>query len=263
MLTEATIKFITDESAQFIMIASRFSSTFSALAYFRRDFVPVRITIFLSFILTLFVFMYVNPTETTESLSTATAFTNLVIQVFLGFITAFIINIFIEVFLALGQIISVQSGLGFVNLYVPKVGSITPLSQFFFLASATIFFELNGHLVLVKLLVDSFRNHLLHVAELDMNFMKELMLFTKVIFTGSFMLSLAIVISLLVVNITLAVMTKFSPQLNIFSIGITISLITSFFVLYLCFDAMMENGGVLFNDVFVFLKHSIGGLIKS
>lgn len=252
MITPAFLQLLGDHAFVFFILFARFVATFSSISFFRREFVSPRIIIVMSMAFSLFVVMYAVLGNTMPAIPSSALFINLALQLLLGFLTGFILNLFVDVFLGIGQIISIQSGLGFVNLYIPRVGSITPLSQFFFITAAVIFFELNGHLIVIKLVIESCKTHLLGVAHIDRDVLEQIMMFTRIIFSGALMLSLAIVIALLVSNITLAIMTKFSPQLNIFSIGITISLITGFFMVYLCFDAILENGRILLNDIIYF-----------
>jgi flagellar biosynthesis protein FliR len=262
MINQETIKVISEQSLLFLIIMSRLTTTFATLSFFKRELVPIKITLLLCIVLTLFLLTYGALKPNAFALTSANIFLTLIIQLALGFVTGFIINMFIDVFLALGQVISVQSGLGFVNLFIPRVGTITPLSHFFFITSALIFFELNGHLVLIKMIIDSYQVDLLEIRHVNMELVREVMFFTKIIFCGSLMLSLPVLIALLISNITIAIMTKFSPQLNIFSIGINISLITCFFVVYICFDAILENGKILLNDIMSFNAEVVTNLFK-
>lgn len=262
MITLNSLQSIHDQTVLFLITMSRFSATFATLSFFRKEFIPLKISILLSFALTLFLVIYGVLDKNSIPVKLDAIYLNLVIQLFLGFISGFVINIFIDIFLALGQIISVQSGLGFVNFYVPKVGTITPLSQVFFITAALIFFELNGHLLLVKMIVDSYRFNALGVTRIDMELVQKIILFTKVIFSGALMLSISVLIALLISNITLAIMTKFSPQLNVFSIGINLSLIICFFIVYICFDVILQNGRILLNDIMSFTNLVMKGLFR-
>ncbi len=226
--------------------------TFTTLTIFRKEMVPANISIMLSVVLALFVLLSGRVDAINLNVSTPTLIASLMAQLFLGFIMGFIINLFIEIFLALGQIVSIQAGLGFVSLFVPRVGTITPLSNFFIILATVLFLELNGHLVLIKMMIDSFQINFVRIDEINPSELNNILLFSKIIFTGSLMLSLSVIIALLISNITIAVLTKFAQQLNIFSIGINISLIVCFFMVYISFDAILENGAILLNDVLDF-----------
>lgn len=78
--------------------------------------------------------------------------------------------------------------------------------------------------------------------------------YTSILFKGIVMLSLSVIFALLLTNFTLALLTKFAPQLNLFSIGINISLLLCLLILYLGFDILVENGSVLCNELLFFIK---------
>lgn len=262
MINLDSLQLINNQVVLFMITLSRFMATFATVSFFRKEFIPIKITILLSAVLTLFLVTYGVLDKNIIPVAYDAIYLNLGMQLFLGFITGFIINIFVDIFLSLGQIISVQSGLGFVNFFVPKVGTITPLSQVFFITAALIFFELNGHLLLIKMIVDSYKLQLLGVTQLDMDVVRKIIMFTKTIFSGALMLSISVLIALLISNITLAIMTKFSPQLNVFSIGINISLIICFFIVYICFDVILQNGKILLNDIMSFANQVMKGIFK-
>lgn len=257
MIAQRVLPLLSEQFILFLIIMSRLITTFSTLAFFRREMLPTKVMLLFCMVLTGFLMTYGVLGEPPTTLSLGDMFLSILMQLFLGLLTGFIINLYVDIFIALGQIISVQSGLGFVNLFIPKVGTITPLSQFFFIMASLIFFELNGHLLLIKMMIDSCRLHLFVIDHVTMDVLREVMVFTKILFGGSLMLSLSILIALLVSNITIATMTKFSPQLNVFSIGINLSLIVCFFMVYLCFDAILDNGKILLNDSLLFVNHVI------
>ena len=249
LITPHVVHVISEQFTAFTVIMARLSTTFTTLTVFRKEMVPAKMSIILSMVLALFVLLTGRIDGANLNMSYPLLISSLMAQLFLGFITGFIINLFIEVFLALGQIVSVQSGLGFVSLFVPKVGTITPLSNFFIIMATLLFFELNGHLVLIKMIIDSFQSDFISLDRINVSGLNQLLLFSKIIFSGSLMFSLSVTIALLVSNITIAVMTKFAQQLNIFAIGINISLIVCLFVVYISFDAILENGTILLNEV--------------
>ncbi len=254
MISTRFIQAVAEHLTIFTLVMARISSTLATLVIFRKEMVPARVAVILSVVLSVFVLVSGQVDSLKPELSSAQQVSCLFVQIFSGFVIGLVINLFIEVFLALGQIISIQSGLGFVNLFVPKVGMITPLSQFFIIVATLIFLGLNGHLMLIKMMIQSFTVNFAGLGQINLQALDKLLLFSKIIFSGSLMLSLSIIISLLGSNLTIAVITKFAQQLNIFAIGINISLIICFFVAYVSFDAILENGTILLNDCMGFAE---------
>jgi flagellar biosynthetic protein FliR len=256
MLVANFIQALGRELPVFFLVEARVAALFTSLFFLRKDYIPSRILLALSVVLSVFVMMtgQVRFEGLPADSFFLAALPELLTQIALGLVMGLVINLFAEIFLSLGQIVSMQAGLGFVNFYVPKIGSITPLTQFFVMSAIIIFFELNGHLVLMNLVINSFRVTTHQAGSVDVNVFKQVLVFAKIIFSGAFMLSLSITIAILLSNLTLAIMTKFSPQVNIFSIGINISLIVCYFATYLTYDVIVGQGRTLFNEVLAFLK---------
>ena len=236
----------------FVVIQARVSAFFAAAFFFRRELVPARIMLAVAFVISVYITMLLK-----NSASAAISYSILPLllqQIFLGFLSGIVINFFVEIFLGFGQVISMQAGLGMVQMYVPKLGSVTPLTNFFVLTATLIFFQLNGHLLAIKLIVNSFIFGDFHHTNLSFSSLKSVMDFSAIIFSGALMLSLSVVITILLTNFTIGVMSKFSPQINIFSVGINISLIICLFAVYVSYDLIVENGEVLLNDILEFLR---------
>lgn len=244
---------ISDDINLFLVIETRIASTFMVLFFLRRDWVPVRVLLGLSMVLSYFILNIIDLSLLQTINNLPKLIIGMVSQFVLGVITGIILNIFAEFFVGFGQIISMQSGLGFVNFYVPRVGNISPLTQFFILLAIVIFFELNGHLVLIKTIVQSFKVMPV-IPKFNGQILFKILSYSAVLFQGMVMLSLSVIFSIMLANITLAILTKFTPQLNIFSIGINISMLLCFFILYISFDFIVENGTILCNQLLSYVS---------
>lgn len=242
----------------FLIIQARIAALFASLFFLRKEFVPARILVGASVIIALFI---VSTGSLSHFVNTATPtpdllylFPQLLMQIALGLMTGIMINFFAEIFLGLGQLASMQAGLGFVNFYIPKVGTISPLTNFYVIMATIIFFELNGHLILIKMIVRSMQVIPNPAHLFSPELLKQILIYAKVIFSGSLMLALSLTIAILLSNFTLAFMTKFSPQLNVFSIGINISLLICYFAAYVSFDLIIEHGSTFLNDILDAIK---------
>lgn len=238
----------------FLLFETRVAATLAVIFFLRREWVPGKIMIAFSMVLGFYLLCSMNRLPVIAMDGSFRLIIAIANQCLLGVVTGLVINFLAEFFIGFGQMVSMQAGLAFVNFYVPKVGSITPLTQFFMLMSIMIFFELNGHLVVIQMIVDSIVAFPLVPSALDTQLFAKILNFSGILFKGIAMLSLSVIFAVMLSNITLAVLTKFSPQLNLFSIGINISLIICIFIIYISFDLIAENGSILFNELFVFVS---------
>jgi flagellar biosynthetic protein FliR len=154
-----------------------------------------------------------------------------------------------------GQIVSTQVGYSMVTLIDPKLGAITPLTLFYMYVAMLVFLQLNGHLLLIKLLIESFESMPLNHYFMPTSLLEDVLKYSQIIFSGAVFLSISIVVTIMITNITIAVMTRFAPQFNIFSIGINISLMIGLISLYVTFNLFVDYSVEYMNDGFNFVKH--------
>ena len=150
-------------------------------------------------------------------------------QVLIGMLMGFTIRILFSALETGGYAIGQTMGLGFAQMVDPANGVTVPVtSQFYTLLATLIFLSMNGHLVALSVVVDSFSTMPVDMLSLkDINIWSIINL-AKWIFTGAVMIALPVVGALLIVNIAFGVMMRAAPQLNIFSIGFPVSLMLGF-----------------------------------
>jgi len=235
------IPLIYDKLIVFIFVFTRISALFTTFVVFRRETVNARILLALSAILSIYVVLFYQNAPVYYDLFTAKALMQEVYQFFIGFLSGFILNIVFEVFTALGQIISTQIGLSLASVIDPGMGNITTLTQFYTFSVILIFLLLDGHLFIIKTIVDSFT--VLPIGQyLTLNHsMSSIIQYSGVIFSGALTLSIAIIIAILITNFALAIMTRFAPQFNLFSIGINLTLIFGLICVYVTFNLFINK----------------------
>lgn len=248
---------IYDKLIVFTIILSRIGATLGTFVIFKREMITSRMMISLSFILSCYVLLLVNPTEPVSSLYSIKSITNLMCQVLIGFTIGLILNILFEVFVSVGQVISGQVGLGMASMIDPRFGYITNLTHFYVITATIIFLSINGHLILMKLLVDSFKYIPVEYTLSTMQSYKHVLNFANVIFVDAILLSMTIIIVLMLTNISLAVMSKFAPQFNLFSIGINMQLIIGIFCIFITFTLFVDQSQQLIVDTLQFIKNFI------
>ena len=237
----------------FVLVFSRISAMLSIFVLFRREMVTARIVVSLSAMLSIYVVLLHSISTRNMDLFSISMVTQELFQVFIGLMAGIIVNIVFDVFVACGQVISTQIGLGFASMVDPRFGTISNLTHFFMIFTALIFFYMNGHLFIIKTIIDSF-----NVLPLFQNFVPKDMLsaimnYSSVIFSGGIILSISLVIAMLLSNVALAVMTKFAPQFNLFSIGINMTLILGLAFVYMTFPIIMSQAEKIIQDCFVHL----------
>ncbi len=133
-----------------------------------------------------------------------------------------------------GELIGLQMGLGFANFFDPTQGSNAPVvAQFMGLLAILFFLALNGHLLIISTLAQSFSVLPIGADLFGAQAAYRLVTWGGQIFESGLTLALPVVAALLIANLALGVLTRTAPQLNIFAVGFPITLMLGFFMLAL------------------------------
>lgn len=125
-----------------------------------------------------------------------------------------------------GQMIANGMGLGFASMVDPTTGMNAPvISQFYIIIVSLLFITFDGHLLLIRLLSDSFVTMPLSGYFLSTASLKELVSAGSYIFSWGMVMSLPIVTALLLANIALGLISRAAPTLNVFSIGFVVTIL--------------------------------------
>ena len=146
-------------------------------------------------------------------------------EMLIGLAMGFTIRIVFAAVELAGEISSLTMGLGFASFFDPATqGRSSAISQFLSLVATMAFLSVNGHLVLLSALVESFST--LPVSSLPVygGGFKQMADWGGKMFSTGVQLSLPIVAALLITNVALGILTRAAPQLNLFGIGFPITL---------------------------------------
>ena len=107
------------------------------------------------------------------------------------------------------------------------------LGQLYIILATLMFFAIDGHLVLIALLTESF--FLLPVGPTGLTRLGfgAVLDWSGTLFSGAVNIALPVIISLLVVNLAFGVMAKSAPQLNIFAVGFPVMILFGVFLVFL------------------------------
>jgi flagellar biosynthesis protein FliR len=130
-----------------------------------------------------------------------------------------------------GEFIGCRWALGFATFYDPMSSSQTPVvAEFLGLMGLMLFLSMNGHLMYVATLAQSF--HAIPVGSfISAGSWLNLAELGSKIFSFGLLISLPIIVALMITNLALAVLTRAAPQLNIFALGFPLTLFGGFFAL--------------------------------
>lgn len=180
-------------------------------------------------------------------------------QILIGLIIGFTVQLVFSAVITGGQIVAMQMGLGFSLMVDPQNGSQSPvLSQFYIVMVMLIYLAIDGHLVLVEVLAESFKTMPISAQGLIANDFLQVVRWGTNIFAGGMAIALPAIASLLVVNIAFGVMTRSAPQLNIFAIGFPITMMLGFTLVMVTLPNIAPQSTSLFSDVYHLIQTILG-----
>lgn len=172
-------------------------------------------------------------------------------QLLIGLAMGFSIRIIFSAVEIAGEIIGLTMGLGFATFFDPQSqGRSSAISQFLALMATMAFLAVDGHLVLVQILAESFVTLPISSNPIAAFGFKQVADWGGKIFSAGLQLSMPILAALLLVNIALGILTRAAPQLNLFGIGFPLTLATGFLMIWMILPYLSMPLQLLFNQGF-------------
>ena len=159
-------------------------------------------------------------------------------QLLLGIGMAMVMRVVFAAVDVAGELIGLQMGLSFATFFDPQSGGQTSVvAEFLGLITSLVFLALNGHLLIVEVLVRSFEWIPVSSDSLHGDGWMAAVLFGGLVFSAGLLLALPLIAALLIANVAMGVLTRAAPQLNLFAIGFPITMTVGFVVMYFSLEA--------------------------
>jgi flagellar biosynthetic protein FliR len=202
--------------------------------------VPQRVRIGLALLLTVLILPTLDPVPAVTPLSAAGVLL-LLQQLIIGFALGFTLQLVFAAVELAGEVIGLQMGLSFASFIDPtNSGQQSPVTgSFMTLLMMLVFLSVNGHLLLLAGLADSFHTLPPYHAALPALDFHAIAAAAGRLFADGLQLALPLVGTMLLVNLALGVLTRTAPQLNLFAVGFPITLIVGLLVMWLALPWML------------------------
>jgi len=152
-------------------------------------------------------------------------------QITIGLLMGLILQVAVAAVVVAGQAISNSMGLSMAMMIDPNLGNVPTIAQFLIVLATLVFVGLGGHALLLAMVVESFAS--LPVGTLVMvdQGWAQLLSWSTMIFLGAVLVALPVMVTLLFINIGIGVITRAAPSLNIFAVGLPVTIFIGFLVL--------------------------------
>jgi len=141
-------------------------------------------------------------------------------QLLIGLSMGFAVRVVFAALEFAGELIGLQMGLNYAGFFDPSTGSQgTASARFFGSMVAFLFIAINGHLLLINALVQSFQAF--PVGEEPFHFLRvaQPQAWGAEIFRIGLWIALPLITMLMFVNLVLGVISRVAPQIGVFSVG--------------------------------------------
>ena len=153
-------------------------------------------------------------------------------QLGIGLAMGLIFAVVFQLFVIAGHLSSMAMGLAMASMVDPATGVNTPVvGRYFIIIATLIFLLLDGHILIFRLVFDSFETLPVGLHFFNTDSLKLIYGFGSKMFEAGVLLALPLVTALLLVNISFGVVARAAPALNVFSVGFPVTLIVGLLML--------------------------------
>ncbi|MDH5538347.1 MAG: flagellar biosynthetic protein FliR [Rhizobacter sp.] len=201
----------------------RVLALFSTLPVFSQRGVPMRVRVALAFFITLCAQASL-PSMPVVALDSPQALLLIIQQLLIGLSLGFAVRIVFAAVGFAGELVGLQMGLNFAGFFDPSTGGQgTTLGRFFGTIVSWLFIVINGHLLVVAAVVQSFTSFPVGPEPFAFLRATQPQVWGAEIFSVGLWIALPMMSMLLFTNLVLGVISRVSQQMNIFAIGFPIT----------------------------------------
>ena len=233
-----SLQFLMETLATLFLASLRVGAFLIASPFFGGTSVPVQPRIIISILLGVSVVSNVT-VPSWQSFDAMTGFLVILSELAIGIGAGLILTIWFSSALLAGEKIAMSAGLSFAAQFDPDSGGQTPVvGKIFSIFLTVLFLSWNGHLVVLRSILDTYE--LMPVGSLP-NI--EVLVEGAISAAGSMFFAAAIIMLpicgfLVAINLSVGVISRSSPQMNLFAVGFPISMIVIFVLLFMWVDAL-------------------------
>lgn len=246
-LTDAMIsQWLADVMWPFI----RIGALFSVAPVLNLRQIPVRFRALLAFLIA-WLLVPVLPAMPVVPIFSAEALFILIQQLGIGLAIGFILQMAFNSLIFGGQVVAFQMGLGFAQMNDPQNGVQVPvLSQYYLMLGMLAFLLVNGHLVLIELIANSFNIVPVSADPFTRAVFWEVVLWGSNVFAAGLLMATPVIFALLMTNIALGIVSRAAPQLNVFAIGFPITILMGLVLVWLTIPQVLVGFNFLVEQAF-------------
>lgn len=163
-------------------------------------------------------------------------------QILIGACMGFMLQLLFNAFIVAGQIVAMQMGLGFASMVDPQNGVMVPvISQLYLIMVTLLFVTIDGHLILIQVVNESFTTMPVAASGLVANDFRDIVTQASWMYAAGVIIALPAIGSLMMVNLSFGILSRAAPQISPFTIGFPMTIITGFVIIMVTLPLVAEH----------------------
>lgn len=245
-----------NELAILLTIALRLSIILFMLPIFNSPGVPSTVKALTIIALSVMLFPVISKSIQPIRLEMASFVSVILGELIYGILFSLSMLIILGAFEMAGELIGFEMGFGFAQTADPQTGArFTVLAVWTQLIATLVFLSINGHHMILKILVESFKTIPVGSFALDSALFSKFLLLSGMLFILAVKLAAPILAVLILTQIGLGLMSKFAPQINILATSFPLTITLGMFFVGLTMVFWAEKGTESFSHLFQFLAN--------
>ena len=180
-------------------------------------------------------------------------------EVLIGLCLGFSTRLFFFAISMAGELISISMGLGQAQIFNPMMGAMgNAIEQFYVVIATLIYLSLNGHHYLIQGLMQSFSTAEVAQLTFQTSSFSEFVFKTQNYFVFAIKIAAPILISMMVVQVGIALLSRAVPQINVLVTSSSITGLLGMLIIFISLPLLiMQMSGLLdlsTTDFFKFIK---------
>lgn len=253
-----TIHLYLPQFQAFLVLVSRVGGLLAALPVFSGRTIPMKVKLGLVLVLSLMLAPVIPLPPL--SLDPVILIGGLVSEMTIGVTIGLAVRLLFGALEVAGELLGIQMGFGAVHLFDPTTSHQTPMvAQFFTMLASLIFLSLNAHLFAMATIIHSYEAIPAFGARLSSHLGEEILLLSQRMFTIGLKLAAPVLITVLLINVLLALLGRAVPQVNVFTLSFPVTIAGGLVVLSLGMPFTVS----LIGSEFELLQQTIDSLLRS
>ncbi|MCC6138514.1 MAG: flagellar biosynthetic protein FliR [Bdellovibrionaceae bacterium] len=229
----------------FLLVLARMSAFIVTWPIFGSVTVPAPLKILFSLLMSIVIYPLVKDSMMAPLISLQQLIFFVLKEVFVGLSLAFVAYMFFYGLQVGSEIISLSLGISSAQMFNPTIGSqSTAIDTFCYMIGAFVFLMINGHHMFLTGLVQSYDVVPALEWGLNIDSFSQVALFGQTVVEFGLKISAPILVSILLINISLAIVSRAVPQINVLVTSMPVNALVGLVLMILTIPLLVNVLGV-------------------